>query len=78
MLADQPAEVPAERRVPKALSSLAVPYYPRVFLSGWLWNVTRWMGVFLGSYIVNLETGSPFLVQLVGAAFAQKMQEFPR
>jgi len=56
-------------RTSGALSSLSVKYYPRVFISGWLWNVTRWMGVFLGSFLVNAETGSPLAVQLVGAAF---------
>lgn len=31
--------------------------------------MTRWMGVFLGSYLINEETGSPLAVQLVGTAF---------
>lgn len=52
-----------------ALSSLAVRGYPLLFASGFLWNVTRWMGVFLGSYLVNERTGSPLAVQLVGTAF---------
>jgi MFS family permease len=42
-------------------------------MSGWLWNMTRWMAVFLGSYLVNQLTGSPFLVQCVGAALFAPM-----
>ena len=46
-----------------------MPRYPRIFISGFLWNITRWMGVFLGSYLMNERTGSPLAVQLVGMAF---------
>lgn len=53
----------------RRLSSLAVPGYPLLLASGFLWNVTRWMGVFLGSYLINEQTGSPLAVQLVGTAF---------
>ena len=51
------------------LSSLRVRRYPLLFVSGFLWNMTRWMGVFLASYLVNERTGSPLAVQLVGTAF---------
>ncbi|MGF1596312.1 MAG: MFS transporter [Acidimicrobiales bacterium] len=51
------------------LSSLQVRGYPQVYLSGFLWNLTRWLGIFLGSYLVNERTGSPLLVQLVGTSF---------
>ncbi len=51
------------------LSSLRVPRYPLLLASGFLWNMTRWMGVFLGSYLINQRTGSPLAVQLVGTAF---------
>ncbi|MGD9889772.1 MAG: MFS transporter [Dehalococcoidia bacterium] len=54
-------------------AALAVPFYGRLWMSGWLWNLTRWMGVFLGSYLVTQLTGSPILVQLVGAAFFAPM-----
>lgn len=54
-------------------AALAVPGYARLWLSGWLWNLTRWMAVFLGSYLVNRLSGSPLLVQLVGAAFFAPM-----
>ena len=52
-----------------AFAALRVADYPRLWLSGWLWNVTRWIAVFLCSYLINQLTGSPLLVQLVGAAF---------
>jgi len=50
-------------------AALQAPGYPRLWASGWLWNVARWMAFFLSSYLVNKLTGSPFLVQLTGAAF---------
>jgi predicted MFS family arabinose efflux permease len=50
-----------------------VPRYGRLWTSGILWNLTRWLGVFLASYYVNEVTGSPLLVQLVGAAFFAPM-----
>lgn len=53
----------------RSLSSLRVRGYPLLYLSGFLWNVTRWMGVFLGSYLINERTGSPLAVQLVGTSF---------
>jgi MFS family permease len=40
---------------------------------GWIWNSTRWMATFLGAYLANELTGSPFLVQLVGAAMFAPM-----
>jgi MFS family permease len=40
---------------------------------GFLWNLTRWMSMFLSSYLVNQLTHSPFLVQIVGAAFFAPM-----
>ena len=59
----------ARRPGSSALQSLAVPRYPLLLASGFLWNMTRWMGVFLGSYLINEQTGSPLAVQLVGTAF---------
>jgi MFS family permease len=50
-------------------AALRVPGYLRLWTSGWLWNLTRWMAVFLASYLLNQRTGSPLLVQLGGAAF---------
>ncbi len=38
-----------------------------------LWSLGRWTGIFLSSYLVNDLTGSPFLVQIVGAAFFAPM-----
>src|SRR5229473_1211075 len=54
-------------------AALAVPSFGLLWASGWFWNATRWMSVFLCSYLVNDLTGSPFLVQLVGAAFFAPM-----
>ena len=56
-----------------AFAALQVPYYARLWASGWFWNLTRWMAVFLCSYLVNDLTRSPLLVQLVGAAFFAPM-----
>ena len=56
-----------------AFSVLRVPDYPKLWASGWLWSLTRWMSVFLCSYLVNERTGSPLLVQLVGTAFFAPM-----
>ncbi len=40
-----------------------------MWASGGLWNITRWMTIFLGSYLVNQLTGSPLAVQLAGTCF---------
>ncbi len=50
-------------------ASLAAPGFPHLWASGWIWNITRWMCLFLCSFIVNERTGNPLLVQLVGASF---------
>ncbi|MGD9891611.1 MAG: MFS transporter [Dehalococcoidia bacterium] len=62
----QPAAQPAPAGI---FAALRAPGYPRLWTSGWLWNLTRWMAVFLASYLINQRTGSPLLVQLGGAAF---------
>ena len=51
------------------LAALSVRYFGRMWASGALWNVTRWMTIFLGSYLVNQLTGSPLAVQLAGTCF---------
>lgn len=56
-----------------AMASMAVPSFPLIWMSGFLWNLTRWMSIFLGAYMVNDITGSPFQVQLVGGAFFAPM-----
>lgn len=70
-----PAHPPAARLAVSGgmFAALRVPGYARLWTSGWLWNLTRWMSVFLCSYVVNQRTGSPLLVQLVGAAFFAPM-----
>jgi len=54
-------------------AALEVESFGLLWASGWCWNATRWMSVFLCSFLVNDLTGSPFLVQLVGAAFFAPM-----
>ena len=65
------SELPAQQA--GAFAALAVPSYARLWASGWFWNLTRWMAVFLGSYLVNELTHAPLPVQLVGAAFFAPM-----
>lgn len=69
----QPQALPRRAEATGVFAALAVPGYARLWVSGWLWNLTRWMAVFLGSYLVNRLSGSPLLVQLVGAAFFAPM-----
>jgi MFS family permease len=54
-------------------AALHAPGYPLLWASGWLWNLTRWMAAFLGSYLIYQLTGSPLLVQLGGVAFYTPM-----
>ncbi|MFQ5380738.1 MAG: MFS transporter [Dehalococcoidia bacterium] len=56
-----------------AFASLAAPGYPSLWASSWFYASTRWMGLFLGSYLINERTGSEFLVQAAGAAFFAPM-----
>ncbi len=67
MAADaQPTPAAPSRAV---FAALDTPGYPLLWASSWLWNLTRWIAVFLVSYLVTQMTGSPLLVQLTGAAF---------
>lgn len=50
-------------------SAFDAPGFTIAWVSGWFWNINRWMPIFLGSFLVNDLTDSPFLVQLVGVAF---------
>ena len=52
----------------RPLASMAVPSFARLWGAGALWNLTRWMAIFVGSYLVNKLTDSPLLVQLVGTS----------
>lgn len=49
-------------------AAFEVPGYGRLWASGLFWNLTRWMSIFVCTYMVNQITGSPLLVQLVGSA----------
>ncbi|MPY92133.1 MAG: MFS transporter [Acidimicrobiia bacterium] len=51
-----------------SFAAFGAPAYPRVFASGALWNLARWMALFAGAYLMRELTGSPLLVQLVGTA----------
>ena len=68
----QPFETPHVQRG-GTFAALGVDSFGLLWASGWFWNATRWMSVFLCSFLVNDLTGSPFLVQLVGAAFFAPM-----
>jgi MFS family permease len=54
-------------------AAFSVPHYPRLWTTGLLWNMARWMSIFLCSYLVNRLTHSPFMVQMVGASFFAPM-----
>ncbi len=54
-------------------AALSVAHYPPLLAVGFLWNLTRWMSIFLCSYLVTHLTHSPFLVQAVGTAFFAPM-----
>ena len=73
--ARQPAILPPPAVAPRAgtFAALQVPSFGLLWASGWCWNATRWMAIFLCSFLINDLTGSPFLVQLVGAAFFAPM-----
>lgn len=47
-------------------SAFAAPHFTAVWISGMLWNLTRWGVAFLGTFLINDMTGSPRLVQLAG------------
>jgi MFS family permease len=54
-------------------AALTLPHYPRLWSIGLLWNLGRWMALFLCAYLVNQLTHSPVLIQLVGACFFAPM-----
>jgi predicted MFS family arabinose efflux permease len=67
----QPSPIIATRS--RTFAAFDVPQFGRLWSIGLLWNLTRWMCVFLCSYFVSEETDSPFLVQIVGASFFAPM-----
>lgn len=58
---------PRARWRPQTLAAFEAPYFPRILLAGVIWNVTRWMNLFLSAFLAAELTDSPFLLQLVGA-----------
>jgi MFS family permease len=54
-------------------AAFSVPHYSRLWTTGLLWNMARWMSIFLCSYLVTQLTHAPFLVQMVGACFFAPM-----
>jgi predicted MFS family arabinose efflux permease len=65
----------AARAAPRRrmLAAMSIPQYPRLWLVGMLLHLSRWMTIFLCSYLVNQLTESTFLVQLVGASLFAPM-----
>ena len=57
----------------RMFAAMSIPQYPRLWTVGMLLNLTRWMTIFLCSYLVNDLTHSTFLVQLVGASLFAPM-----
>ena len=53
---------------PQTFAAFQAPYFARVLVSGGLWNITRWMNLFLAAFLAADLTDSPILLQLVGAA----------
>jgi MFS family permease len=64
-------QAPQARR--STFAAFSVPHYSRLWLTGLLWNLARWMSMFLCSYLVNRLTHSPFMVQMVGSCFFAPM-----
>ena len=56
----------ADQRDRGAFASLRSPQFPKVYATGWIWNIARWAMSFLAAYVTNNLTGSPRLVQLTG------------
>lgn len=46
---------------------------PSMLVSSWLWHLTRWAGLFLGTYLVTHLGGPPIANQLVGVAMFAPM-----
>ena len=68
------APVQTVRTAPSGLfASFAAPQYPRLWLGGWMGNLTRPMSIFIATYTVNALTDSALLVQAVGAVGATPM-----
>lgn len=59
---------PHRRWRPQTFAAFQAPYFPRLLFSGALWNITRWMNLFLAAFLAARLTDSPILLQLVGAA----------
>lgn len=66
----EPTAGPAADAAPArgAFAAFSVPAFSRLFASGAMWNLARWMALFVGAYLMRELTGSPLLVQLVGTA----------
>jgi predicted MFS family arabinose efflux permease len=46
---------------------------PSLLISSWLWHLTRWAGLFLGTYLVTHLGGPPIANQFVGVAMFAPM-----
>src|SRR5512145_1327959 len=65
--------IAATRASGRMLAAMSIPQFPRLWATGMLLNLTRWMAIFLCSYLVNDLTHSTVLVQLVGASLFAPM-----
>jgi MFS family permease len=63
----EPTETPAYARG-SMFAAMAVAPYPRLWAIGLIVSLTRWMTIFLSSYLINDLTHSAILVQLVGVS----------
>ncbi len=50
------------------MSKRLPPEYRLLWATGFLWNLSRWMSIFVNTFLVNELTGSPILVSMVGAS----------
>lgn len=57
---------PFSSRANPSASAFGARHFAAVWVSGMLWNLTRWGVAFLGTFLINDMTGSPRLVQLAG------------
>ena len=57
----------------RMFAAMSIPHYPRLWAVGMLLNLTRWMTIFLCSYLVTELNDSTLLVQLVGASLFAPM-----
>ncbi|MFN0088643.1 MAG: MFS transporter [Acidimicrobiales bacterium] len=74
MTAELTGRVAAAEAQPSGMfASLSNRSFAKLWAAGWMWNLTRWLGVFTGAYLVDQKTESPLLAQLVGVLYWSPM-----